>query len=166
VVQGHPFDLEAGAGKPLVVHDGTPILKLLDLMKNSGHHLAMVVDEYGSIEGLVTLTDILEIIAGDLPEAGEVVETAAVRREDGSWLVEGWMPVDEFEDKVGVRGLRDAGDFHTLAGLVLHRLGHVPQAGESFDWNGARFEVVDMDGRRIDKVLVVPQGEQATETQE
>lgn len=156
VVQGRPFDLEAGAGRPLVVHDGTPILKLLDLMKNSGHHMAMVVDEYGSIEGLVTLTDILEIIAGDLPEAGEVVETAAVRREDGSWLVEGWMPVDEFGETVGVRGLRDAGDFHTVAGLVLHRLGHVPQAGESFDWNGVRFEVVDMDGRRIDKVLVVP----------
>lgn len=166
VVQGRPFDLEAGAAKPLVVHDGTPILKLLDLMKNSGHHLAMVVDEYGSIEGLVTLTDILEIIAGDLPEAGEAVETAAIRREDGSWLVEGWMPVDEFEDTVGVRGLRDAGDFHTLAGLVLHRLGHVPQAGEWFEWNGVRFEVVDMDGRRIDKVLVMPRGEQPAEAEE
>ena len=126
----------------------------------------MVVDEYGCIEGLVTLTDILEIIAGDLPEAGEVVETAAIRREDGSWLVEGWMPVDEFEDKVGLRGLRDAGDFHTVAGLMLYRLGHVPQAGESFDWNGARFEVVDMDGRRIDKVLVVPRINQLAEAEE
>lgn len=166
VVQGRPFDLESSAGRPLVVHDGTPILKLLDLMKSSGHHLALVVDEYGSIEGLVTLTDILEIIAGDLPEAGDVVETAAIRREDGSWLVEGWMPVDEFEETVGMRGLRDAGDFHTVAGLVLHRLGHVPQAGEAFEWNGIRFEVVDMDGRRIDKVLVETAGDRTTTTEE
>ena len=142
--------------KPLIVHDGTPILKLLDLMKSSGHHMAVVVDEYGSIEGLVTITDILETIAGDLPEAGRQPETAAVRCEDGSWLVEGWMPVDEFQDTVGVRGLRGDGDFHTVAGVVLHRLGHIPQAGEAFEHDDVRFEVVDMDGRRIDKILVVP----------
>lgn len=156
LVEGRPFDLEAQVARPLVVHDGTPILKLLELMKTSGHHLAVVVDEYGSIEGIVTLTDILETIAGDLPEAGEAMETAAVRREDGSWLVEGWMPVDEFEDTLGLRGVRGTGDFHTVAGLVLHHLGHVPVAGEAFEWNGVRMEVVDMDGRRIDKVLVVP----------
>ncbi|MBK3731706.1 putative hemolysin [Azospirillum brasilense] len=156
LVEGRPFDLEAQVVRPLVVHDGTPILKLLELMKTSGHHLAVVVDEYGSIEGIVTLTDILETIAGDLPEAGEAMETAAVRREDGSWLVEGWMPVDEFEDTVGLRGVRGTGDFHTVAGLVLHHLGHVPVAGEAFEWEGVRIEVVDMDGRRIDKLLVVP----------
>ncbi|TWA63456.1 putative hemolysin [Azospirillum brasilense] len=156
LVEGRPFDLEAHVVRPLVVHDGTPILKLLELMKTSGHHLAVVVDEYGSIEGIVTLTDILETIAGDLPEAGEAMETAAVRREDGSWLVEGWMPVDEFEDTVGLRGVRGTGDFHTVAGLVLHHLGHVPVAGEAFEWEGVRIEVVDMDGRRIDKLLVVP----------
>ncbi|CAO3456855.1 hemolysin family protein [Azospirillum argentinense] len=156
LVEGRPFDLEAQVARPLVVHDGTPILKLLELMKTSGHHLAVVVDEYGSIEGIVTLTDILETIAGDLPDVGEAMETAAVRREDGSWLVEGWMPVDEFEDTLGLRGVRGTGDFHTVAGLVLHHLGHVPVAGEAFEWNGVRVEVVDMDGRRIDKVLVVP----------
>ncbi|MBP2229523.1 putative hemolysin [Azospirillum agricola] len=161
-VQGRPFDLATSAAKPMIVHDGTPILKLLDLMKSTGHHLAMVVDEYGSLEGLVTLTDILEIIAGDLPEVGEAPETAAIRREDGSWLVEGWMPVDEFEDTVGLRGLRGQGDYHTVAGLVLHRLGHVPQAGEAFVQDGVRVEVVDMDGRRIDKVLVVPAVERET----
>ncbi|AIB15282.1 hypothetical protein ABAZ39_25650 (plasmid) [Azospirillum argentinense] len=156
LVEGRPFELEAQVARPLVVHDGTPILKLLELMKTSGHHLAVVVDEYGSIEGIVTLTDILETIAGDLPDVGEAMETAAVRREDGSWLVEGWMPVDEFEDTLGLRGVRGTGDFHTVAGLVLHHLGHVPVAGEAFEWNGVRVEVVDMDGRRIDKVLVVP----------
>ncbi|NYZ16898.1 HlyC/CorC family transporter [Azospirillum sp. RWY-5-1] len=155
-VRGESFDLEASVEKPLIVHDGTPILKLLDLMKTTGLHMAMVVDEYGSIEGVVSITDILETIAGDMPEAGEAPEEGAVRREDGSWLVEGWMPVDEFEDRVGVRGLRGAGDFHTMAGFVLNRLGHVPKAGEAVEFGGARFEVVDMDGRRIDKILVVP----------
>lgn len=155
-VRGQPFDLAASAVKPLVVHDGTAVLKLLDLMKASGLHLAVAVDEYGSVEGVVTMTDILETIAGDLPEAGEAPEIAAVRREDGSWLVEGRMPVDEFEETVGLRNLHDIGDFHTVAGFVLHTLGHLPTTGEVFRHDGFRFEVVDMDGRRIDKVLVVP----------
>ncbi|HEY1863903.1 MAG TPA: hemolysin family protein [Roseiarcus sp.] len=155
-VRGQPFDVLARARKPLVVHDGTPILRLLDFMKSSGLHMAMVVDEYGSIEGVVTMTDIMETIAGDLPEAGEPPEVPAVRREDGSWLVEGWMPMDEFEDAVGLQGLRDTGDFHTVAGYLLNALGHIPTTGEALLRNGFRFEVVDMDRRRIDKILVVP----------
>ena len=155
-VRGKPFDLLAQARKPLIVHEGASILKLLELMGSSGLHLAMVVDEYGSVEGLVAMTDILESIAGNLPEAGEAPEAPAVRREDGSWLVEGWMPVDEFEDLIRLRGLRDAGEFHTVAGFVLDALGHVPTTGEAFLRDGFRFEVVDMDGRRIDKILVVP----------
>ncbi|EWY37635.1 hypothetical protein N825_16420 [Skermanella stibiiresistens SB22] len=154
--QGKPVDLAAAAAKPLVVHDGTAILKLLDMMKRSGLHLAIVVDEYGSVEGLVTITDILETIAGDLPEPGEDEEPDAVRRQDGSWLVNGSMPVDEFEDVIGIRGLKDAGDYHTIAGFALHGIGHVPRAGETFEHNGVRFEILDMDGRRIDKILVVP----------
>jgi putative hemolysin len=154
--QGKAVDLVKAAAKPLVVHDRTPILKLLDMMKRSGLHMAIVVDEYGSVEGLVTITDILETIAGDLPEPGEAAEVDAVQRDDGSWLVNGSMPVDEFEDVVGFRGLRDDGDYHTIAGFVLHGIGHVPNAGEAFEYQGVRFEVVDMDGRRIDKILVVP----------
>jgi putative hemolysin len=126
------------------------------MMKRSGLHLAIVVDEYGSVEGLVTITDILETIAGDLPEPGEDEEQDAVRRQDGSWLVNGSMPVDEFEDVLGIRGLKDAGDYHTIAGFALHGIGHVPRAGETFEHNGIRFEILDMDGRRIDKILVVP----------
>jgi putative hemolysin len=105
---------------------------------------------------LATITDILETIAGDLPEPGETVEVDAIQREDGSWLVNGSMPVDEFEDELGIRGLRDGGDYHTIAGFVLHGIGHIPKPGESFKHEGVRFEVVDMDGRRIDKILVVP----------
>src|SRR5688572_29229360 len=78
----------------------------------------------GSVEGLATITDILETIAGDLPEPGENKERDAVERDDGSWLVNGSMPVDEFEDVVGIRGLRDIGDYHTIAGFVLHGVGH------------------------------------------
>ena len=155
-VTGKPFDLAKSAEKPLIIHDGAPILKLLDTMKATGLHTAMVVDEYGSIEGLVSMTDILEAIAGDLPEAGEAPDVPVVRRDDGSLLVEGWMPVDEFEETIGVRDLRDAGDFHTVAGFVLHAIGRIPKAGESFEHSGYRFEVVDMDERRIDKILVSP----------
>lgn len=162
--RGAPFHLERRVAKPLVVHDGTSVLKLLGLMKSSGHHFAVVVDEYGIVEGVITLTDILETIAGDLPEAGEAEKVAAVRREDGSWLVEGWMPVDEFEETVGLSGVQGAGRFHTVAGFVLNTLGHVPTAGEGFQHGGFRLEVVDMDGRRIDKIFVhaaAGQGEDA-----
>jgi putative hemolysin len=159
--QGQPLDLEKAAVTPMVVHDGTAILKLLDLMKQSGQHMAVVADEYGSIKGIVTITDVLETIAGDLPEPGEAVEVDAVRRDDGSWLVNGSMPVDEFEDVVGIRGPRNGGDYHTIAGFFLHRIGRVPAPGESFEHNGVRYEVVDMDRRRIDKILVVPRPDRA-----
>ncbi|ABC21560.1 hypothetical protein F11_03875 [Rhodospirillum rubrum F11] len=155
-VRGKPLNLEAAMVRPLVVHDGMAILRLLDLMKANRSYLAVVVDEYGSVEGVVTLTDILESIAGDLPDADEDSEVAAVPRADGSWLVEGWMPIDEFEDTLHLRDLRDGDDFQTVAGLVLRELGRIPSAGDVFERDGIRFEVVDMDRRRIDKILVTP----------
>lgn len=154
--EAKPLDVQARATKALVVHEATPVLKLLDLMKWSGQHLAIVVDEYGSVEGLATTTDILETVAGDLPEAGDESEPAAARRADGSWLIDGAMPVDEFEESVGLPGLRTGGDFHTVAGFVLHVLGHIPKTGESFLHADHQFEIVDMDGHRIDKILVTP----------
>ncbi len=157
--QGKPLALESVAAKPMVVHDGTPILRLLDMMKKSGQHMAVVVDEYGSVEGIATITDVLETIAGDLPEPGEPAEIDAVQREDGSWLVNGSMPVDEFEDTLGIRGIRNGGDYHTMAGYVLSQLGHIPVPGEHFERGEVRYEVVDMDARRIDKILVVPAAE-------
>lgn len=163
--QGKPLSLEKAATKPLVVHDGTPILKLLDMMKKTGQHMAVVVDEYGSVEGIATITDVLETIAGDLPEPGETEEVDAIRRDDGSWLVNGSMPVDEFEDVLGIRGIRN-GDYHTMAGYVLSQLGHIPVSGESFERGGVRYEVVDMDGRRIDKILVIPAAEEAGEDED
>lgn len=157
-VRGQPFDLATTLTTPMVVHDGITVLKLLELMRSSGIHMAMVADEYGSIEGLATVTDILETVAGAMPDEGGGTEIAAVLRDDGRWLVEGWMPVDEFEDLVGLSGLRGDDDYHTVAGFVLKRLGRLPATGESFEHGGARFEVVDMDNRRIDKILVTPLG--------
>jgi putative hemolysin len=153
---GEPIDLARFAVRPLIVHDGMPVLRLLELFRQSGRQMAVVVDEYGSVEGLATLTDILESIAGELPGPGEEAEGVAVRREDGSWLVDGMMPIDEFEDRVGLRGLRGDQEFHTLAGFVVTQLGHIPRVGECFTWHGHRFEVVDMDGRRVDRVLMTP----------
>lgn len=141
---------------PLVVHDGTAILRLLDLMKASGQHMAVAVDEYGGFEGVVTLKDIMRTIAGELPLHGRRGERGAVRREDGSWLVDGGMPVGAFEHATGAVGLTGHGDYHTMAGFVLHHLGRLPAAGQSFEFAGLRYEVVDMDGRRVDKILVMP----------
>ncbi|PWC38626.1 hemolysin family protein [Azospirillum sp. TSO22-1] len=153
-LRGRAMDLRGALVQPLMVHDGTPVLRLLELFKQSTVHMAVVVDEYGSVEGIVTLTDILESIAGELPEAGQEADGAVIRREDGSWLVDGMLPVDEVEARVGVPDLKGEGGYHTLAGFVLERLGHVPIAAEHFVWRGHRFEVVDMDGRRIDKVMI------------
>ncbi len=153
-LKGLPFDLKSALSEPLVVHDGTPVLRLLDLFKQASVHMAVVVDEYGSVEGIVTMTDILEAIAGELPEHGQEGDASAVQREDGSWLVDGMTPVEEVETLVGMKNMKGEGDFHTLAGFLLDRFGHVPTAAEHFHWNGIRFEVVDMDGRRIDKVLI------------
>lgn len=167
--QGHfgkPLDLATMADKALVIHDRMPVLALLDQFRRSGQHLAVIVDEYGSVEGICTVTDILETIAGEFSEApGEEPEEAAIQRDDGSWLVEGWMPIDAFEQKLGLRGVQElsGGSFHTVAGFVLNQLGHMPRSGEHFDYAGRRVEVVDMDGRRIDKILVAaaPQETQA-----
>lgn len=158
-LQGQPFNLRTAMVKPLIVHDGTPVLRLLELFKQATMHMAVVVDEYGSVEGIATVTDILEAIAGDLPEQGQDSEDGPVQREDGSWLVDGMTPIEEIEVLVGVKGMKGEGDYHTLAGFVLDRLGHLPAPAEHFHWNGMRFEVVDMDGRRIDKVMIQVNGE-------
>jgi putative hemolysin len=115
-----------------------------------------VVDEYGGIEGLLTHHDILEAIAGDIPTGEKPAAAKAVRRHDGSWLLDGMLSVDEFKEIFQVETLpgekRDA--YQTLGGFVFTQMGRVPSVAESFEWHGLRFEIVDMDGKRIDKVLV------------
>jgi putative hemolysin len=154
------LDLEAAMTPPLVVHDGTPLLRLLELFRSAPMPMAVVVDEYGSVEGVVTITDALQVIAGSFGENGEAEEANLARRDDGSWLVDGMTSLDEVEQATGVSGLTDAGEeggFHTIAGFLLHRIGRVPATAQSIVWRGHRFEVVDMDGRRIDKVLISPE---------
>jgi putative hemolysin len=153
-IRRQPIDLKALTVPVLVVPEGTPVLRVLDLFKKRRLHMAVVVDEFGMNQGIVTPVDVLESIAGELPEVGEELEFTIMHRPDGSWLVDGRVPVDEFEDKTGVRGLRDTGEYNTVAGFVLDQLGHLPKVGDSFVFRGHKYEVMDMDGRRIDQVLV------------
>ncbi len=154
--QGNQIDLKSVARDPIYVHEGTPILKLLESFRASTVHMAVVLDEHGTIQGIVTPTDILVAIAGDLPEREGEDEPNAIMRADGSWLLDGQMPVYEVERTLEIRGLSaHEHEYTTLAGFVLTQLGHIPVPGEVFDWNDWRFEVVDLDGRRIDKVLAI-----------
>ena len=153
-----PLDLTAALQRPLYVPESTPGLKVLELFKQSGTHIAIVVDEYGVIQGLVTLNDILEEIVGDIPSLDQTDEPQAVQREDGSWLLDGMLSVEEFFELLELEELpkEQRGNYHTMGGFVVTQLGRIPTAAEHFDWKGMRFEVMDMDGNRVDKVLVVP----------
>ena len=137
---------------PLVfVPDRSTVLNLLNRFKKEKAHLAAVVDEYGAMEGVVSLTDVIEAIAGDIPEAGEAPGPQLTRREDGSWLADGTLPTDEL---AAATGLNLGDEVEMLAAFVLNRLGRIPSAGAFFVHDGARFEVVDMDGNRVDKILI------------
>ena len=156
ILSGKPIDLKATMRPPLIVPDTTSVLRLLDLFKESNQHLAVVIDEYGSVEGLVTANDVLESITGAMPEGGQDSDDKPVQREDGSWLIDGMTPIDEVETIIGMKNLHERGEYHTIAGFMIDKLGRIPTAGDHFHWGEARFEVVDMDGRRVDKVLVSP----------
>lgn len=135
----------------LCISDGTNVLKVLSRFRREKVYIGIVVDEYGATEGLVTLTDVIEAVAGELPEKGEEVERRIIKRGEGSWLIDGTSLTDAIRAEIGI----DLGeDVKMLAGFVLEQLGHIPEAGVSFEYANARFEVVDMDGNRIDKVLV------------
>jgi putative hemolysin len=150
------INIEAVLKEPLFVDEHMPILRLLDRFKGSPIHMAIVLDEHGSFEGIITPTDILAEIGGDLPEHEGDEEEEAVQREDGAWLLSGRMAIDDAERVLSLTGMSEGEDFQTLAGFVLHQLGHIPTTGESFAWNGWRFEVVDLDALRIDKVEARP----------
>lgn len=157
-LSNQPLDLTAALQRPLYVPESTPGLKVLELFKQSGTHIAIVVDEYGVIQGLVTLNDILEEIVGDIPSLDQADDPQAVQREDGSWLLDGMLSVEEFFELLELKELpkEQRGNYHTMGGFVVTQLGRIPTAAEHFEWQGMRFEVMDMDGNRVDKVLVVP----------
>ena len=153
---GQPFNLRAALRPPLFLPNTVTVLRALEVFKSSGEPMAMVVDEYGDLEGLVTLTDILEALVGDLPEAG-VTDPRVVRREDGTWLIDGMVGLDELKQVLGVARLTgEDADFHTLGGYLMARLNRVPKIADRITTDGYSFEIVDMDGRRVDRVLISP----------
>jgi putative hemolysin len=145
-------DLRSIVQEAPVVMDTTGALDVLRAMRASHVHMALVFDEYGHFEGVITSGDVLEAITGAFQEAEES-EPALVTRSDGSILVAGWMPVDEFSHQLGIQIPRDA-DYQTVAGFVLAEMNRLPSVGEVFEKGYWRFEVIDLDGRRIDKILV------------
>ncbi|MBL8271136.1 TerC family protein [Steroidobacter sp.] len=147
------LDLGAALRKPLYVSDTMPILKLLEQFKTSPVQLAVVIDERGAFEGLVTPTDILVAIAGNLPDAGSEPPPTAIRRDDGSWLLDGRLRIAEVVQSLAVSDLHSDAKYTTLAGFMLHHLGHLPQPGESLTWERWTFEVLELDGQRIEKVV-------------
>jgi putative hemolysin len=154
--EGEPFDLEKVMQHPLYVPEIMPALRVLEEFRLSGTQLAVVIDEYGSVAGIVTLTDILEAIVGDIPASDQPDEPQAIQREDGTWLVDGMLTTDEFRRAFALGELpgEEQGLFQTLAGFVVMQLGRVPSPADSFEWQGMRIEVMDMDGPRVDKVLI------------
>ena len=152
VLDGKALDPMAVICDPVIVHETTPIFRVLERFKKAPVRLAIVIDEYGGLDGIVTQTDLLEAIAGDLPDV-EGEEPDIVERDDGSLLIDGMMPAHDAFNRLGFRLRSAEGDFHTIAGFALARLEHLPEIGEHFDYAGWRFEIVDMDGRRIDKLL-------------
>jgi len=150
------LDVRRLARAPLFIPESMTGLQALETFKEHHAHLGVVSDEYGGVVGLVTHNDILEAIAGYVPSSPSRAAAAIVGRPDGSWLVDGILHVDRLKEHLGLDELpdEDEGSYHTVGGFVMSRLGVVPTAGQGFDCLGYRFEVVDMDGRRVDKILV------------
>ena len=153
---GRPFDLRAATRPPLYLPNTVTVLRVLEAFKTSGEPMALVVDEYGDLEGLVTQSDILEALVGDIAGSADA-DQRVVRREDGTWLIDGMVGLDELKQVLGISHLpgEDA-DFHTLGGYVMARLNRVPMVADRVTVADYRFEVVKMDGRRVDRVLVSP----------
>jgi putative hemolysin len=154
---GLPTTLKNLLLPPLTVPATLMSSQLLEQFKKSGKHIAIVTDEFGAVQGLVTLIDVLEAIVGDLPELGKRNQPEAKRREDGSWLIDATLATSELKTLLGLTQLlphESAAEYQTLGGFVTTQLGRIPAAGDYFDWAEWRFEVMDMDGRRVDKVLV------------
>lgn len=152
------IDLKKFLRKPLFIPETTDGLKVLELFKKSGIHMALIVDEYGNIQGVISMTDILEAIVGDIPTIDELGEQEIMKREDGSYLVDGLVPIDEFKERFHISRLpgEKSGNYHTVGGFIMYKLGHIPVSGDNFELNSSRFEVIDMDGNRVDKILIIP----------
>jgi len=148
-----PHELAGRITVPLFIYEGTRGLRLLDVFKRTRQRFAIVLDEYGSVEGVLTHTDLLEAIVGELPDFDEPEEPAIVTRPDDAWIIQGQVDVDDLSAALGSRRLPQ-GDYHTVAGFVVTRLGHIPVEGDTLDWDGYRFEVLEMAGNRVARLRV------------
>jgi putative hemolysin len=155
LMEGRGIQIEKHLLEPTHVPETMPALRMLQIFRTVPLHVAFVIDEYGDFLGLVTLTDLMESIAGELPEEHRDTPQELVKREDGTWLVDGRASIDEVTETLGLRSEHN-GDFHTAAGLALEKLARIPEEGESFEVDGWKVEVIDMDGNRIDKLLFIP----------
>jgi len=154
LVAGRGLQIEKNLREPIYVPESAQVLRMLEMFRSTPLHVAFVVDEYGDFLGLVTLTDVMQAIAGEIPEEHAPRSEDIVRRADGSWLVDGRVPIEELSQKLGLE--KQDGDFYTAAGLALERLARIPTEGDTFEVGPWKVEVIDMDGKRIDKLLFVP----------
>lgn len=157
ILSGSELDIEAVIKEPVFVPETKTVLELLETFRESHSLMALVIDEFGSVEGVVTMNDVLEEIVGELQTSGNP-NNGVVVREDGSMLIDGELSIADFREATKLPDLPgdEKDSYQTLAGFMLARLEKVPTEGDHFEWNGFKFEVMDMDGRRVDKVLVTP----------
>lgn len=155
-VTNTPFNLLDMVTKPIWVPENTPAMRMLEMVREGGTHEVMIVDEYGGLQGMATLFDILESIVGEIPSADESSESEIIIREDGSYLLDGLLPIDELKELLDVDELpeEDKVGYQTVGGFIMNQIGSIPVAGQHFHLLNYRFEVIDMDDRRVDKVLL------------
>jgi putative hemolysin len=154
---GLPTALKNLLVPPLMAPESMTATQLLEQFKKTGRHTAIVSDEFGAVQGLVTLIDVFEAIVGDLPEAGRRDQPMVKRREDGTWLVDAAIPLSEFKAALGIGGdlpNESNADYRTAGGFVVTQFGRIPAVGDRFEWRGWAFQVAEMDRRRVDKLVV------------
>jgi putative hemolysin len=153
-MQGEPFNLALDLPAPVFVPETLSGMELLEQFRATAPQIVFVVDEYGEVQGMITVRDVLEAITGEFSTQTDA-DSWAVQRDDGSWLFDGLIPIQELKDRLLLKELpeEDRGRYNTLAGMIMLLLGRLPVTADSVEWDGWRFEVIDLDGKRVDKVL-------------
>lgn len=154
---GKPFDLKSLVRPAIFIPETATALRALEMFRKSGEQMGLVVDEFGDLQGAVTMTDILQSLVGDIAEPGEPPSPSVERRPDGSFIVDGMTPLDQVQDLLNIVSTRDEDSgYHTLGGFVMARLHRIPAVGSRVEVDGVQYEVIGMDGRRVDRVLITP----------